>query len=274
VARPGFEIHGHRGARGLHPENTIEGHLASLALVDVLETDLLVTRDGQVVLHHDVDMNPDTTRDASGQWLAARGPTVIELALADLAQYDVGRLRPGSAYAARFPEQAGRDGVRIPTLREALKQLDVASGGDARWNVEIKIDDEHPERTAPIEAAVDKVVSVLREGGAIGRVMIQSFDWRVVAQVQTVAPQIPTACLNEKTIPADVVDNVDKAGCVVWEPSFETLTSELVRQAHAKGVRVVPWTVNEIPDIERVVAMGVDGIISDYPDRVRTVVGR
>ncbi len=275
-ARTRFEIHGHRGARGMWPENTIEGHLAALPLVDVLETDLLVTKDGQVVLHHDVDLNPDTTRDASGQWLAARGPAIYTLAFEDLPQYDVGRIRPGSAYAARFPEQQGMDGVRIPLLRDALARLDKASAGKARWNVEIKIDDEHPERTAPIDVVVEKVIGVLTEGGVApaGRVMIQSFDWRVLVQVQKVAPKVPTACLNEKDFPADIVEKVDEAGCLVWEPSFESLTAELVRDAHQKGVRVIPWTVNEPADIERVVGMGVDGIISDYPQRVRAAVGR
>lgn len=274
AARAGFEIHGHRGARGMWPENTIEGHLAALPLVDVLETDLLVTKDGQVVLHHDVDLNPDTTRDASGQWLAARGPAIYTLALEDLAQYDVGRIKAGSAYAGRFPEQRGMDGVRIPTLRDALARVEKASGGKARWNVEIKIDDEKPERTAPIDVVVEKVIGVLTEGGVIGRVMIQSFDWRVLVQVQKVAPTIPTACLNEKELPADVIEKVDEAGCLVWEPDFESLTAQLVRDAHGKGVRVVPWTVNERADIERVVGTGVDGIISDYPQRVREVVGR
>lgn len=279
-ARAGFEIHGHRGARGMWPENTIEGHLAALPLVDVLETDLLVTKDGQVVLHHDVDLNPETTRDASGQWLAERGPAIYSLALEDLPQYDVGRIKPGSAYAARFPAQQGMDGVRIPLLRDALARLDQASGGKARWNVEIKIDDEHPERTAPIDVAVDRAIAVLTAGGVApadgvpGRVMIQSFDWRVLVQVQKVAPKIPTACLNEKEIPEDVVERVDAAGCLVWEPSFETLTAELVRDAHEKGVRVIPWTVNEPADIERVIGLGVDGIISDYPQRVRTALGR
>lgn len=264
----------------MFPENTIEGHLAALPIVDVLETDLLVTKDGQVVLHHDVDLNPDTTRDASGKWLEARGPAIYTVTLADLAPYDVGRIKPGSAYAARFPEQQGMDGVHIPLLRDALARIEKASGGKARWNVEIKIDDEKPERTAPIELAVEKVVGVLNEAGLVGtgatpgRVMIQSFDWRVLVQVHEVAPAIPTACLNEKEIPADVVERVAQTGCAVWEPSFETLTAELVRSAHEKGIRVIPWTVNEPGDIERVVAMGVDGIISDYPQRVRAAIGR
>ena len=260
------EVHGHRGARGLFPENTIEGHLAALPMVDVLETDLLVTKEGAVVLHHDTGLNADTTRDASGNWLAQPGPPVVTLTVADLATYDVGRIRPGSAYATRFPDQQGRDGVRIPTLADTLTTIDHATNTTARWNVEIKVDGD---KTAPINVAVDLVVGVLRERGVIGRVMIQSFDWSVVRRVREVEPAIPTACLSEpKRITGDVPTLAAASHCAVWEPSFETLTAAEVAQAHQLGLRVVPWTVNEPADIERVIGLGVDGVISDYPDRV------
>lgn len=264
-----LEIHGHRGARGRNPENTIEGHLAALPDVTVLETDLLLTKEGAVVLHHDTVLNPDTTRDERGEWLAQPGPAIRTLTLADLARYDVGRLRPGSAYAARFAEQRGRDGVRIPTLADALIAVDRATRGRAKWNVEIKIDAEHPERTAPPAVAVEAVVSVLRERGVIGRAIIQSFDWSVVREVREVEPSIPTSCLSEpKRVTGDVVGLAAEAGCAYWSPSFETLTEAQVRQAHGLGLRVVPWTVNEVEDLRRVIALGVDGVISDYPDRV------
>jgi glycerophosphoryl diester phosphodiesterase len=260
------EVHGHRGARGHFPENTIEGHLAALPMVDVLETDLLVTKEGAVVLHHDTGLNADTTRDATGAWLAKPGPPVVTLTVADLATYDVGRIRPGTAYATRFPEQQGRDGVRIPLLADALTTLDTATNKRARWNVEIKVDGD---KTAPINVAVDLVVGILRERGVIGRVMIQSFDWSVVRRVRDVEPKIPTACLSEpKTITGEVAKLAAASGCAVWEPSFETLTAAEVANAHERGLRVIPWTVNEPADIERVIGLGVDGVISDYPDRV------
>jgi glycerophosphoryl diester phosphodiesterase len=266
MATARVEIHGHRGARGLFPENTIEGHLAALPMVDVLETDLLVTKDGAVVLHHDTGLNADTTRDASGQWLAQPGPPVVTLTLADLATYDVGRIRAGSDYAKRFPTQQGRDGVRIPTLADALTAIDTATNKRARWNVEIKVDGG---KTAPINVAVDLVIGILRERGVLGRVMIQSFDWNVVRRIREVDPSIPTACLSEpETITGEVAKLAAASGCAVWEPSFETLTAAEVTDAHARNVRVIPWTVNEPADIERVIGLGVDGVISDYPDRV------
>jgi glycerophosphoryl diester phosphodiesterase len=235
-------------------------------MVDVLESDLLVTKEGAVVLHHDTGLNADTTRDATGAWLAEPGPPVVTLTVAELATYDVGRIRPGSPYATRFPEQQGRDGVRIPTLADALTAVDKATSKRARWNAEIKIDGD---RTAPANVAVDIVVGILRERGLIGRVMIQSFDWAVVRRVRDVEPKIPTACLSEpNTITGEVAKLAAATGCAVWEPSFETLTAAEVADAHQRGLRVIPWTVNEPADIERVIGLGVDGVISDYPDRV------
>jgi glycerophosphoryl diester phosphodiesterase len=266
-----FELQGHRGARGRHPENTIEGLVEAQRLgVSVLETDLVVTKDGAVVLHHDVALHADTTRDASGAWLAADGPAIVTLTLQEVQTYDVGRIKPGSAYAARFPTQQGRDGVRIPTLAAALKALDEVTGGKARWNLEIKIDTEHPERTLPPAAAVDAMLAVVRAHGLQGRFMIQSFDWRVFERLHEVAPDVPTGCLTEpKRITGDLPALVAAAKCTYWEPQFDVLTADEVKRAHALGLKVVPWTVNVPDDLRRIVGFGVDGLISDYPDRVK-----
>lgn len=263
-----FEIHGHRGARGLYPENTIEGHTAATHQVDVLETDLLVTKDGEVVLHHDVELNPDTTRDAGGKWLDATGPSVRALTFAELETFDVGRLKPGTAYAKRFPEQRGRDGVRIPRMRDAFAAVERIAAGKS-WNVEIKIDEEHPEKTAPVDVAVKAVLDELRATAMTSRVILQSFDWDVVRAVKAAEPKIPTACLSEpKTKSGDVPKLAADAGCTYWEPSFETLTAPQVQEAHRLGLKVVPWTVNEVRDLKSVVLLGVDGVISDRPDRL------
>jgi glycerophosphoryl diester phosphodiesterase len=266
-----FELHGHRGARGRHPENTIEGLIeAHRAGASVLETDLVVTKDGFVVLHHDVALHADTTRDASGAWLPAEGPPILSLTLDELATYDVGRIKPGSPYAARFPKQQGSDGVRIPTLGAALVALDEVTGGTARWNLEIKIDTDRPERTLAPAAAVDAVLAVIRAHGLDGRFMIQGFDWRVFERLREVAPEVPTGCLTEpKRITGDLPALVVGAKCTYWEPQFDVLTAEEVKRAHAFGLRVVPWTVDEPEDLRRIVGYGVDGLITDYPDRVQ-----
>lgn len=266
-----FEVHGHRGARGSYPENTIEGLLAAYKDgATILETDLLLTKDGVLVLHHDVALNPDTTRDASGNWLPGTGPTILSIAAADLAAFDVGRLRPDSEYSNRFPRQQGQDSVRIPTLDDALVALDKATEKRVRWNLEIKIDTEHPERTAAPDAVVDATIAIVRARGLEDRIMIQSFDWRVIARVQQVAPKVPTGCLSAPdTKTGDVPNLVAAARCTYWTPKFEPLTADEVSRAHALGLKVVPWTVNEVADMRRMIDISVDGLITDYPDRIR-----
>ncbi len=117
---PSFDLQGHRGARGLYPENTLPGFEAALELgVTTLEMDLAVTRDGVVVVHHDRRLDPLRTRGPDGAWLGAPTPAIAELSHAELAAYDIGRARPGGKGAKRFPGQKGLDGVAIPTLGEA-----------------------------------------------------------------------------------------------------------------------------------------------------------
>src|SRR5580698_9247957 len=112
--RRAFNLQGHRGARGLFPENTLEGFAAALAIgVTTFELDVAMTADGVPVVSHDAAFNPDLVRGPDGAWLAAPGPLISTLRLAELAAYDVGRMRPGSEYAAQFPGQAPHDGARI-----------------------------------------------------------------------------------------------------------------------------------------------------------------
>src|SRR6058998_2578344 len=116
-----FDLQGHRGARGLAPENTLAAFSRALGLgVTTLELDTGVTRDGAVVVSHDERLNPDFTRDAAGRWIDAPGPALFALSLVEVRRYDVGRLRPGTPYAARLPEQEPADGQRVPTLDEVF----------------------------------------------------------------------------------------------------------------------------------------------------------
>src|SRR6266568_1242254 len=112
-----FELQGHRGARGLFPENTLDGFTAAVALgVDALELDVAITADDVAVVFHDVRLNPDIVRGPDGAWLEGEGPTIRSLDLAAIGRFDVGRIHPGSRYGAHFPDQAPQDGARIPTL--------------------------------------------------------------------------------------------------------------------------------------------------------------
>ena len=161
-----LEIHGHRGARGLLPENTIPAFEHAIELgVDVLELDLGMTRDGIPVAHHDRALDPDRTRDATGAWLTPPGPFLNSLALAELSEFDVGRVRPGSKAAQRFPKQNPRDGTRIPTLAEVLALGRRSDAGTVRFNIETKVTPLAPEETAGPEEFARAVVGGAPRGG-------------------------------------------------------------------------------------------------------------
>jgi glycerophosphoryl diester phosphodiesterase len=299
TAPASFDLQGHRGARGLAPENTLAAFRRALGLgVTTLELDTGITRDGAVVVGHDERLNPDFTRDAAGRWIDAPGPALFALTLAEVRRYDVGRLRPGTPYAARFPEQEPADGQRLPTLEEVFALAGKAGKTSVRFNVETKLDPRHPELTAAPEPFADAVIAVVRGAGMAKRTTLQSFDWRTLRYAQRVAPEIPTVCLTTQQ-PGD--DNIQAgqpgpspflagldvddfagsvprvvraAGCAVWSPNARDLTAETLAEAHREGLKVVVWTVNEESEMNALAESGVDGIITDYPDRLRRVLAR
>ena len=282
-----FDLQGHRGARGLAPENTLPGFELALDLgVSTLELDVGVSADGVVVVAHDPTLNPAITRDASGAWLTQRGPRLAALTFAQLQAYDVGRIDPQTQYARTFASQQPRDGTRIPALAQVF-ELVKSRDADVRLNIETKLFPNQPDATVPVEAMTDAVLKAIADAGMARRVSIQSFDWRSLQRVQQRAPQIPTIYLTSGNVkdPAwtaglrladygSVPRMVKAAGGAVWAPSAGTLTEALVKEAQALGLQVVPWTVNEPADMDRIVGWGVDGLITDYPDRLRAVLQR
>ena len=293
---PSFDLQGHRGARGLYPENSLAGFEAALALgVTTLEMDLAMTRDGVLVVHHDRRLDPQRTRGADGAWIEAPTPALIELELAELAAYDLGRLRPAGKLARRFPDQAGLEAVRIATLEQVLARTEVLSGGTIRYNIETKISPLSPAESPTPERFAEAVVAVLEAAGLTERAMVQSFDWRSLKRVQEIAPRIATVYL---TAERDWLDNIQRgtpgaspwtagldvdrfeasiprliaqAGGAVWSPFFRDLRETELSEAHGLGLKVVPYTVNEPGDMASLIGFGVDGIITDYPDRLRRV---
>ena len=265
-----FDLQGHRGARGHAPENTLAGFERALAIgVDTLELDVGVTRDGVVVIHHDRRLNPDVARGVDGTWVSAPAPTIYSLSYAELARYDVGRIRPGSDYARRFPHQQPIDGTRIPRLSELWP-----IAPRVRFNIETKLVPEAPEETLPPESFARAVIAEVRRAGVAPRTTIQSFDFRTLAVVQREAPEIRTAYLTSGQRGAAVAKSVHALPGTIWSPDYQDLDPVALAAARGFGLKVIPWTVNEPADIARMLAMNVDGLISDYPDRVRQALGR
>ena len=257
-----IDLQGHRGARGLLPENTLPAFERAIALgVTTVELDVGITRDGVVVIHHDRTLNPDLARGPDGQWVRAPAPAIHSLTFAELQRYDVGRIRPGSEYFSRFKDQQPIDGTRIPRLEDLLNK-----DGKVRFNIETKISPDAPHETLAPEPFARALIAEVRKAGVEKRTTIQSFDWRALKVVEREAPEIATAYLTSRRHPYP--GKVHEAGGRIWSPDFTSLSAENLAQAKALGLKIIPWTVNEPGDIARVLDMGVDGIISDYPDRV------
>jgi glycerophosphoryl diester phosphodiesterase len=289
-----FDVEGHRGTRGLAPENTLAAFRKAIAIgVTTLETDVAVTRDAVAVISHNPNLVPELVRDDTGRWLVGPGPSIHSLTLQELGRYDIGRLNPDTKYARDFPEQKPSDGERFPTLREVL-DLAAHAAKPVRLNIETKITPDDAGDTADAATFVRLILDAVKEAKLSDRVTIQSFDWRSLREVNRVAPGIPTSCLtiessgmNTMAPAADgkspwhgglaardyasVPALVKAAGCSTWSMFWRNLTPALVEEAHASGLKVLPWTVDNPAEMQRLIAMGVDGIITDYPDRLRGV---
>ncbi|WP_228749881.1 glycerophosphodiester phosphodiesterase [Bradyrhizobium sp. BR 10261] len=291
-----FDLEAHRGGRALLPENTLPAFANALTMgVDTLELDVGVTSDGEVVVSHERGLNPDLARDAGGTYVAAPGTPFVKLRFADVRTYDVGRIRPDSAYAKQFPDQRAVPGTRIPTLKELFALVRKSGNERVRFNIETKIDPDHPDESLEPQAFVTKLLGVIEDEKFSGRVMVQSFDWRTLLLVQQQAPAIPTVYLTLQRGPAPTIAldkatswtagfnpadhggslprTIKAAGGAVWSPYFGDVTAALVAEAHTLALRVVVWTVNKPDDMARMIELGVDGIISDRPDLLRQVAG-
>jgi glycerophosphoryl diester phosphodiesterase len=288
VAAAAFDLQAHRGGRGLAPENTLGAFRQAAALgVTTIETDLAITKDDVVVLSHEPRLNPDLVRGPDGKWIDGIGPTIRSLSLAELKRYDIGRLNPASAYSRMFPRQIAIDGERFPVLSEVY----AAIPAPMRFNIEIKTDPTRPNDTANPGYFTRLVVDAVKDSKAVGRTMIQSFDWRTLIEARKLAPEIPTACLTIETRNSDTVRRDDPApspwlggldlkaqggsvprlakaaGCAVWSPFWRNLTPEILAESRKLGLQVIPWTVNEPADITGLIDQKVDGLITDYPEQ-------
>ncbi|WP_085902949.1 glycerophosphodiester phosphodiesterase [Kiloniella majae] len=286
-----FDLQGHRGARGLAPENTLAGFSKALELgVTTLELDTGVTKDGIVVIHHDAYLNPNIARDSGGKWVRDKFLVLKTMNYDELAQFNVGELKPGTKYAERFAQQKPEEFQAIPKLVDLFDLVRKSGNETVRFNIETKINPTSPKATVGLDDFAKALLEVIEQHNMQDRVSIQSFDWRTLQIVQKEAPEIPTVYLTAQqkwldniatgqdgtsgwTAGFDVDDYkgsipkmVKSAGGSVWSPFYRELTPELLSEAHQEGLKVIPWTVNDPEDFTRLIKMGVDGIITDYPD--------
>ena len=301
-----FDIQAHRGGLGLRSENTLSSFGNALRLgVSTLELDIQITEDGQAVVTHDrrvaankcLDTAPVTPGDAEFPYV---GKYVKNLTLAQVRTLDCGSLK-----LADKPEQVITPGSRMPLLSEVFDLVERYGANDVTFNIETKVEAGAPQETAPREQFVQVAAKEIREAGLLRRVTVQSFDWGALKRMRQVEPRLPLVALTNydflqtgqpgaspwlggididdfggdpiraiKTFGATTFSPVHgfPQGGSVNDPDYRPyVTREMVRHAHRNGIKVVPWTVDDYPTLRKLVADGVDGIITDYPDRLRKV---
>jgi glycerophosphoryl diester phosphodiesterase len=297
-AAQAFDLQGHRGARGLAPENSLAGFELALKLgVSTLELDVAITRDGVLVIHHDLALNPDVTRDASGRWLDAPSVPIATMSFAELQRYDVGRLKPGSRYGANHPQQRAIDGTRIPRLVDLFELVKRSGNGRVRFAIETKLNPNLPDATRAPEAFASLLLEEIRRAGLAQRVQILSFDWRTLQAVQRLAPEIPTVYLSAQQSWLDniaagkpegskwtagiqyrdhgsIPKMIKAAGGRVWSVFHGDIDADKVNEAQALGLKVLVWTVNDPALMNRMIGLGIDGLITDRPDLAIDVLKR
>ena len=250
-----IEVQGHRGCRGLRPENTMAAfeHAARLG-VDVLELDVGLTRDGVLAVAHDPEVNPE--RCSGGEGLSSR--LIRDLSFAELRTLDCGAQKN-----PRFPEQQPAPGQRMPRLEEVLDLL--ARHRALGANVEIKTFTDRRQATWPPARFAAALVPLIRERGLVGRVTVQSFDPLALQEVARASGgTFSLSALADRR--GDFRPMLQETGARILSPRHTELRRADVEALHHDGVRVIPWTVNEPARMRELIGWGVDGIITDRPD--------
>jgi glycerophosphoryl diester phosphodiesterase len=286
AARPGpwaggrFDVEGHRGARGLVVESTLAGFGAAYdAGVTGVELDVRLTADDEVVVWHDAVLLPHKARSDTPGLVGSR---VADLTLAQLRSVDV-----GSQTLEGFPDQQPATGAHIATLAEVLS-LGVEHPSDVWWTIELKVDPLDPKEVASRRLLVEKVLECLREAGLESQSFVHSFDWAVLEISRDLAPAVARSALVEAGVTwapgsawtgsvrvgethIDVCAGAAAVGAHVISPEHVLVDEAFVSRARELGLGVLPWTVNDTGTMRALVAVGVDGLVTDYPDRAAAV---
>lgn len=263
-----FDWQGHRGARGLYPENTLGAmELALNYPITTLEFDVVVTKDKRVILSHEPWMNKVICLDPKGKKISGKEFNIYQMDYQQVELFDCGSLSHPD-----FPEQKRTKSFK-PTLHKVITEIErklKTEKKDITYNIEIKstLENEKSGFQPEYQEFSDLVIKEIFELLPIDKFSIQSFDWRVLKYIHQKYPKVRLVALKYGHF--EVEKTIQELGFkpYVFSPWFKDLTKEKVKGFQKQGIKVIPWTVNEVRDLKRVQAMNVDGIITDYPNRI------
>ena len=281
-----IRIVGHRGARGLFPENSMVGFENILKMgVTLIELDVVFSKDKTPIITHDHTINPSTSRDVDGEFVN-ENIKVSSLTVEQIKNYEIGRLDLDSDYGRRFPEQAQLDGIYMPTLQELFEKMQQPEFEQMRLMVEIKSEPNYLSQDR--ENIASLVIKQIREANLSNKVLLHSFDWLLLSEFKKKDPKITTSFLTKKGYQNEsenyypsqvfmqdaagysnsVPEKISALGGSVWCPYFKDITRDRLLSARENNLIVVAWTLNELDDIDAMIELGVDAIVTDYPPRV------
>jgi glycerophosphoryl diester phosphodiesterase len=302
-----FDLQAHRGGLGLVVESTLASFANGLETgVSTLELDVQITKDRQAVITHDRKVSAAKCRDTEPAYPGDPAYPYVGDYLVDLTLAEVRTLDCGSQTLPQFPGQRPSPGARMPLLTEVFDLVHRYRAYGVKLNVETKVEAAAPRETAPREQFVQIVARQVRRSHLLRQVTVESFDWGALMRMRQIEPRLPIVALTNgqqflqagqpgrspwlggldiddfggdlvraaRSFGADALSPVhgDPQDGKVTDPGYTPYTTKaMVDEAHAAGMKVIPWTVDDVPTMEKLIADGVDGLITDYPDRLRNV---
>ena len=287
-----IKIYGHRGARGVLPENTLDSFQYLFDNdINAYETDILISKDSVPVITHDFHLDPSLTQDEEGNWLEDENIKIIDLTYDQISKYEVGSLNKLTKYGRRFLNQKKLENQKIPKVSELLDLTLKNKVSDLVINLEIKSTPVQENLTPSPEEMVKIVLEEVNKSNLTDKIIYSSFDWRVLREIKNYNPEIPRAYLSFEQQGSgsfgNIYDqspwmdftplhnNVDlpkliKAlGGQAWHPFYRNVTEKIVEISHNENLPVNVWTVNDEEDMLRMIDIGVDGIMTDYPVQLK-----
>ena len=288
-----IKIYGHRGARGDLPENTLESFKYLFENnINAYETDILISKDFIPVITHDFRLDPSLTKDKEGNWIEDENIKIYDLTYEELLKFDVGSLNKLSRYGRRFVNQKTLENQKIPKLSELLDLSSKNISDNLLINLEIKSTPDEENLTPTPEEMVKLVMQEVNKSTLQNKIIVSSFDWRTLTVMKKLYPEISRAYLTFQQQAGIKIKNtiynrspwmsylpffekyelpkiIKSQGGKAWHPYHKDITKKLVDISHQENLPVNVWTVNKDYDMLKMVEYGVDGIMTDYPLRLK-----